>query len=142
MTLLGRRWLGLGALVLIAMAGCSPEKISERKVVGSRLPLSPIPPSLVAELGSDTSLELDRFGPFAEHVQIIVPEYRGIEPKVALSYSSASTTNDVVGLGWTLLPFAVIERKSQQEGTALLSHERFRSQTRCSTQARTEASAA
>lgn len=64
-------------------------------------------------LGEST---VDRFyGEFEETIPIEVPKFHGIEPAIALSYSSTGG-NGFVGVGWTLSGFSKIERASPGKG--------------------------
>ncbi|HEY3353039.1 MAG TPA: FG-GAP-like repeat-containing protein [Polyangia bacterium] len=64
--------------------------------------------------GSDT--QVDAFtGRFTTSVPIGVPPFRGLEPAVALQYSS-SAVNGFVGLGWSLAAGSTINRVSSSRG--------------------------
>jgi len=64
--------------------------------------------------------DVQQSGGFTTRVPINVPSYRGLEPKLSLSYSSSSTLQgspkNIVGNGWMLSGFPVIERKSVGRG--------------------------
>jgi hypothetical protein len=55
-------------------------------------------------------------GALVRAVPIEVPPFHGIEPRLALSYSSRSG-NGFVGVGWALAGFSVIERTRNGRGT-------------------------
>ena len=56
------------------------------------------------------------FGSFGYQVPIVVPPYHGLEPRLALGYSSEGR-NGFVGVGWTLSGFSTIERVNAGRGT-------------------------
>ncbi|HEX4346517.1 MAG TPA: SpvB/TcaC N-terminal domain-containing protein, partial [Vicinamibacterales bacterium] len=56
------------------------------------------------------------YGDYEDDVPIVLPPYHGIEPKLALHYSS-SNGNGPVGVGWALTGFSLIERASPGGGT-------------------------
>ncbi|MFH1017963.1 MAG: RHS repeat-associated core domain-containing protein [Pseudomonadota bacterium] len=53
-------------------------------------------------------------GAYTKSIPIAVPAYHGIEPGLALSYSSAAG-NGFVGVGWTLSGFPFIERRGENK---------------------------
>ncbi|NOT89252.1 MAG: hypothetical protein HOP03_13880 [Lysobacter sp.] len=55
------------------------------------------------------------YGAYTENVSIEVPAFRGLEPKLGLSYNS-SGRNGYLGMGWSLSGFSVIERASPGRG--------------------------
>jgi RHS repeat-associated protein len=92
----------------------------------ARWPLATTLLSLLVCLGVGTSAaqaaehqnasNVDAFyGAYQEQVSIAVPPFRGIEPKLALSYNSAGG-NGFPGVGWTLSGVSVIERASPGKG--------------------------
>jgi hypothetical protein len=96
------------------LAACSSGS-DERNTALRQQALSIIQP--VPELSSSAALDLDHFGPWTSRVAIEVPSYRGIEPPLALSYSSSSP-NGVAGHGWRISGAPSIERRSSAMGTA------------------------
>ena len=54
-------------------------------------------------------------GTFTRAVRVMVPPFRGLEPRVALSYSSAGG-NGLAGVGWSLSGFSVISRSRRARG--------------------------
>jgi hypothetical protein len=54
---------------------------------------------------------LEAAGSWDYSVPIEVPEYRGVEPHLALHYNS-SNPNGIVGMGWSLTGFSEITRSS------------------------------
>jgi len=60
-------------------------------------------------------------GGFNYSIPIEVPEYRGIQPALALRYNSTkksrSSAKDIVGIGWRVAGFSEIERVSQKLGS-------------------------
>ena len=66
-------------------------------------------------------------GAFSYRVPINVPAFRGLEPRIALSYSSSNTVlgspKNLVGQGWVLSGFPVIERKSLGRGDPALQQQ-------------------
>jgi virulence plasmid B protein len=56
------------------------------------------------------------FGSFSYSVPISVPSFHGIEPRLALGYSSEAR-NGLAGVGWTLGGFSRIERVNPGRGT-------------------------
>jgi RHS repeat-associated protein len=66
--------------------------------------------------GLEASTEVNAFtGAFQTSVPIGVPAYRGLEPKLALSYDSRAG-NGPFGVGWRLGGVSVIERASPRRG--------------------------
>ena len=55
-------------------------------------------------------------GSFVRTIPIDVPSFRGIEPRLALAYSSQAG-NGFVGVGWRLGGFSVVERTRNGRGT-------------------------
>lgn len=68
---------------------------------------------------SDPSVD-DFYGEFKERLEIPVPAYRGLEPKVALRYRS-SGGNGVAGVGFALDPVSQIDRVSPGRGAPTFS---------------------
>ena len=66
------------------------------------------------ELGSS-------FGAYTQSIPIAVPPYRGLEPKVALTYSS-SAGNGFVGVGWNLAGVSFIDRGQPRRGAPVEQH--------------------
>lgn len=56
------------------------------------------------------------YGSFSHGLPIEVPGFRGLEPKIALSYSSEGR-NGFVGVGWGLSGFSTIQRVNKGLGT-------------------------
>src|SRR5262245_19553304 len=56
------------------------------------------------------------FGSFSNSVAIQVPAFHGLEPRLALGYSSEGR-NGFVGVGWSLSGFSTIQRVSAGRGT-------------------------
>jgi len=56
------------------------------------------------------------FGSFSQSVPIQVPPFHGLEPRLALGYSSEGR-NGFVGVGWSLAGFSTIQRVSAGRGT-------------------------
>jgi len=54
-------------------------------------------------------------GAFTYSIPLEVPPFHGIEPRLSLEYSSSANTG-IVGVGWTLTGFTVIERVSPGRG--------------------------
>src|SRR5262249_13141795 len=64
------------------------------------------------ELGQKSNGDVDEFyGSYGDSIAIEVPPYHGMEPKLALDYSSTAG-NGPFGVGWRLNGFSVIERAS------------------------------
>lgn len=57
------------------------------------------------------------YGSFSYSIPLEVPSFRGLEPQVALSYSSEGR-NGLPGVGWQLSGFGQIERVNAGGGTA------------------------
>jgi RHS repeat-associated protein len=57
------------------------------------------------------------YGSFSYAIPIEVPPFRGLEPSLALGYSSEGR-NDLAGVGWSLSGFGLIERVNAGGGTA------------------------
>lgn len=87
-----------------------------------------IAPTVSAQEGNDVDLsdsvaiepldpgKVDAFyGAYTENVPIEIPAFRGLEPKLGLSYNS-SGRNGYLGMGWSLSGFSVIERASPGRG--------------------------
>ena len=79
-------------LALIAVPGLAIEKASEQ--------VSPF------------------YGSFAHGVTVEVPGFHGLEPRVALSYSSEGR-NGFVGVGWSVSGFSTIQRTNKGLGTPM-----------------------
>jgi hypothetical protein len=56
------------------------------------------------------------YGSFGYSIPIEVPPFHGLEPRLALSYSSEGR-NGIVGVGWSLNGFSTIERANSGRGT-------------------------
>src|SRR6266496_22264 len=56
------------------------------------------------------------YGSFSSSVPIAVPAFRGLEPRLALTYTSEAR-NGLVGVGWNLAGISSIERVSAGRGT-------------------------
>ncbi|MGV2974287.1 RHS repeat domain-containing protein [Roseibium alexandrii] len=60
-------------------------------------------------------------GAFAQKITFKVPEWRGLEPKLGISYDSSRANsygpNDVLGAGWRLSGLSTIQRASPRRGT-------------------------
>ncbi|MCL4822256.1 MAG: hypothetical protein KJ067_24270 [Vicinamibacteria bacterium] len=83
------------------------------------LALTPVP----VEATEKASERVSSFaGSFSQVLPIEVPAFRGLEPKLALSYSSEAR-NGFVGVGWSLAGVSVIERLSPTRGTPLFTWE-------------------
>ena len=63
-------------------------------------------------------------GSFTETVEIKVPEFRGLEPKLALTYDSARGLRNIpsaggwLGVGWSISGMSAIERVSGATGNS------------------------
>jgi RHS repeat-associated protein len=69
-----------------------------------------------AQSSQGSSSSVDPFyGAFGTAVPIAVPAFRGLEPSLRLTYSSASGSSQV-GAGWALSGFSTIERASPGKG--------------------------
>ena len=55
-------------------------------------------------------------GSFSQVIRVDVPAYRGLEPRLALAYSSQAG-DGFVGVGWGLVGFSVIQRASPGLGS-------------------------
>lgn len=66
-------------------------------------------------LGATADASVDGLGQLTQSVAIDVPEYRGLEPAVALSYASGAG-NGFVGVGWALEVGVTIEKVSATFG--------------------------
>jgi RHS repeat-associated protein len=73
------------------------------------------PPARVVSPASGGSTDVF-FGSYRHDVAIAVPPFHGLEPQLRLSYSS-SGGNGLVGVGWHLDGFGVIELTSARQGT-------------------------
>jgi RHS repeat-associated protein len=74
------------------------------------------PTPAAAGAGVEATTEVNAFtGSFQTRVPIGVPAFRGIEPRLALQYSSQGG-NGPVGVGWSLAGVSVIERASPGHG--------------------------
>jgi RHS repeat-associated protein len=58
------------------------------------------------------------FGSFSQAIPIEVPAFRGLEPELALTYSS-ETRNGFVGVGWSVTGFATIQRVNAGLGSPM-----------------------
>jgi RHS repeat-associated protein len=58
------------------------------------------------------------YGSFAHSIAVEVPGFRGLEPRIALSYSSEGR-NGFVGVGWSVSGFSTIQRANQGLGTPM-----------------------
>src|SRR6266568_3182168 len=56
------------------------------------------------------------YGSFGYSIPIEVPAFHGLEPRLALAYSSEGR-NGIFGVGWTLAGFSTIERANAGRGT-------------------------
>src|SRR5712691_7604878 len=56
------------------------------------------------------------YGSFGYSIPIEVPAFHGLEPRLALAYSSEGR-NGMLGVGWTLAGFSTIERANSGRGT-------------------------
>ncbi len=56
------------------------------------------------------------YGSFGYSIPIEVPPFHGLEPRLALAYSSEGR-NGILGVGWTLAGFSTIERANAGRGT-------------------------
>ncbi len=66
--------------------------------------------------GPTTESVVDPFvGSYSQTIPILVPLFHGIEPRLSLHYNS-SGRNGIVGVGWELTGFSVIERASNGRG--------------------------
>jgi YD repeat-containing protein len=73
------------------------------------------PPSVRAQ-DNKAALKVDPFfGGLQQQVPIEVPAFRGLEPRLALAYSS-SAGNGLAGVGWTLTGVGAIERGQKGRG--------------------------
>lgn len=67
-------------------------------------------------------------GSFRYQVPFDIPSFRGLEPKLGLSYTSGDNTNgraeNIVGVGWTLLGMSSIERTATGGGAPTYENER------------------
>lgn len=73
-----------------------------------------LPCAASAQVGAPPQVQ-QAFGSFHERIDVLVPAYRGLEPKVALTYSSHSG-NGFVGVGWTLEATSIIQRGNGKGG--------------------------
>jgi hypothetical protein len=73
-------------------------------------------PSPVAAIEKASEQVSAFYGSFSHSIPIEVPGFRGLEPKIALSYSSEGR-NGFVGVGWGLSGFSTIQRVNQGLGT-------------------------
>jgi len=98
------------SLVLLAVLTTTP-------VLAVAQPSSP-PPSLTVTDAPRAARGggLDATGAFVRSIPIEVPAFHGIEPRLALGYSSQAG-NGFVGVGWRLSGFSVIERTRTGRGT-------------------------
>ena len=74
-------------------------------------------PDLTGRAGSDQPVTTYQ-GNFTTRVDIDVPEFHGLEPRLALQYDSAAK-NGMLGFGWHLDGFSQIERASLHYGAPL-----------------------
>jgi len=65
---------------------------------------------------ADTTPVNSFYGSYSTEVPIEVPKYHGLEPALAIVYSSAAG-NGFLGQGWSLTGFSAIERASSGRGT-------------------------
>ena len=79
--------------------------------------------ALAAEKGSEQVAPY--YGSFSHAIPIEVPGFRGLEPGIALTYSSEAR-NGFVGVGWNLAGFSTIERVNEGRGsTAFAATDRY-----------------
>lgn len=71
-------------------------------------------PALAVEKAAEQVLPF--YGSFSYSVPIEVPPFRGLEPRLALAYSSEGR-NGFAGAGWNLAGFSTIERANAGRGT-------------------------
>ncbi len=75
------------------------------------------PDSLGFALGAKANQLVSPFaGSFSQAISIAVPGFRGLEPRLALGYSSEGG-NGFLGAGWGLSGFSVIQRAKAGRGT-------------------------
>jgi hypothetical protein len=85
-----------------------------RAAVAALLTLAAVPFLGAAEKASE---QVNAFyGSLSYRVPIEVPSWYGIEPRLALGYSSEGR-NGLVGVGWSVSGFSVIERVNAGRGT-------------------------
>lgn len=73
--------------------------------------------SVPAQAAEKASEQVSPFmGSFSQSLGIEVPPFRGLEPKLALGYSSEGR-NGLVGVGWGLSGISTIERANPGRGT-------------------------
>jgi hypothetical protein len=71
----------------------------------------------IAEAVEKASQQVSPFyGSFGYSIPIEVPPFHGLEPRLALSYSSEGR-DGIVGVGWSLSGFSTIERANSGRGT-------------------------
>lgn len=86
-------------------------------VSGNALAQQQQPDSLGRPLGANANQLVSPFaGTFSQSIPIAVPGFRGLEPRLALVYSSEGG-NGFVGVGWSLAGFSVIQRAKPGRGT-------------------------
>jgi len=63
-------------------------------------------------------------GSYSTNVDIIVPNFRGLEPRIKLTYDTsrsvryeAGRSNQLLGLGWSLRGVSTIERATPRRGS-------------------------
>lgn len=108
------RWLA--ALLSAWVVACAGDDVPARDLAETRrnaLTILNSPP----EVADTVTLDLDHFGPWSNRVPIEVPPFRGVEPALALAYSSAAP-NGIVGHGWRLTGLSMIAAKSATMGIA------------------------
>jgi hypothetical protein len=75
------------------------------------------PDSLGTAVGARANQLLSPFaGSFTQAIPIAVPAFRGLEPRIALGYSSEGG-NGFLGAGWGLSGFSAIQRAKPGRGT-------------------------
>ncbi|MDI5980668.1 RHS repeat-associated core domain-containing protein [Amycolatopsis magusensis] len=117
----GRALRGLGLAVLILLSSATavratpPAGGADRPNQQAPLAETPKPTSPEVPEPPKKSWVVDGRGAFGDEIEITVPEFREITPKLSLSYDSSSG-NGPFGVGWDLLGVNRIERAGAHKG--------------------------
>lgn len=87
----------------------------------------PSTPSQEVRAGASESHNIGNDGAYRTSVDLKIPSFRGLEPKLSLSYNSSDKSQGhpyaVLGLGWRIDGLSVIERRSSSGGAPTYTRE-------------------
>ncbi|QDG74418.1 RHS repeat domain-containing protein [Labrenzia sp. PHM005] len=115
----GQQTTSFGKLALVSLLSASLTLVGVTGELQSALAQSFVEPAETTPAAMPDDIGFK--GAFSQKIAFKVPAWRGLEPKLGVSYDSARANsygpNDVLGAGWRLFGLSTIQRASPRRGT-------------------------